>query len=374
MTITLLLSACFFSCQFTPLLELDSPSDSSYESEDGFTKDVITGEPIISPSISETEEGTSPFPDYPTIQKFYNPFTGLQTEKSLASARPVAVCIGNTAASLPQYGLSLADILIEAPVEGGSTRLMTISQNYRAVTCYGSVRSTREYLQIFAKSFDAISVFAGTEDTSEKIYYECGESLDYIAQNLTTTFYRDTRRQSPHNLMTSGELLSLAIDDSGYRTQVEPSLPYKIAVDTTNSITTRNLTASNIELPFSSLQNVKFTYNASLQCYYRFQNGVAHMDASSNTQLKYTNLILLFGDSATQATASGEPTLSMSLVGNGTAYYINGGMATEIMWKKDAASSSLSFYDANGKLLTVAPGNTYIGLLKSSSIETVVIK
>ncbi len=369
--ILILLSACFFSCQFTPLLELDSSSDKHTVSP---SLDAVTDEPS-NPDLPTTEsEETLPMPSYPSAQKYTNPLTGLPTEKNLISMRPVAVCIGNTAASLPQYGLSLADVLIEAPVEGGSTRLMSISQNYRAINCYGSIRSTREYLQLFAKNFNAISVFAGTEDTSEKQYYQCGESLDYIAQNLTSTFYRDPQRLSPHNLMTSGELISIAIDDSGYRTDGSFALPYKIALTASDSVTTRSIAASNVELPFSSLQNVKFTYNPALQAYYRFQNGAAHMDAGANTQLKYTNLLLVFCDSVTQATANGEPTLSMTVVGSGAAYYISGGVATEIMWKKDASSSTITFYDKNGKQLTVAPGNTYIGLLKSSSIESIVIR
>ena len=372
--ILLLLSACFFSCQFTPLLELDSADEtSSQKDSESYSEPSSTNEPSVAPSSVPTEE-TPTLPSYPSSQTSINPLTGLQTENSTAKLRPVAVCIGNTAASLPQYGLSLADVLIEAPVEGGSTRLMAITQKYRAIPCYGSVRSTREYLQLFAKSFDAISVFAGTEDTSEKKYYQCGESLDYIAQNLTTTFYRDTRRQSPHNLMTSGELISLAIDDSGYRTESAFNLPYKVALSAADSVALRTHSAVSIELPFSSLQSVKFTFNASLQSYYRFQNGAAHMDAASNTQLNYTNLILVFCDSSAQQTASGENTLAMTLAGSGSALYISGGTVGEITWRKDASSSMISFYDSNGQQLTIARGNTYIGILKSSSIESVVIQ
>jgi hypothetical protein len=237
--ILLLLSACFFSCQFTPLLELDSTDETSSQKDiESYSEPSSTNEPSVAPSSVPTEE-TPTLPSYPSSQTSINPLTGLQTENSTAKLRPVAVCIGNTAAGLPQYGLSLADILIEAPVEGGITRLMAITQNYRAVACYGSIRSTREYLQLLAKNFDAISVFAGTEDTSEKQYYQCGESLDYIAQNLTTTFYRDTVRQSPHNLMTSGELLSFAVDDSRYRTEGAFTLPYKLAMSASESVTAR---------------------------------------------------------------------------------------------------------------------------------------
>ena len=124
--ILLLLSACFFSCQFTPWLELDSSTEASFESNEPTSKGSSSDQPSVSPSTGESETLPPPI-NNETSSKYYNALTGLPTDKNAASARPIAVCIGNTAASLPQYGLSLADVLIEAPVEGGSTRLMAIT-------------------------------------------------------------------------------------------------------------------------------------------------------------------------------------------------------------------------------------------------------
>ena len=98
------------------------------------------------------------------------------------------------------------------------------------------------------------------------------------------------------------------------------------------------------------------------------------MDAASNTQLNYTNLIILLCNSVTQSNSLGEPTLSVSLEGDGSAYYISAGKANEISWRMDSASGALTFYDADGKKLSVLPGKTYIGIVKSSSVDQIVMK
>ena len=54
--------------------------------------------------------------------------TGEWIDADLAKKKPVAIMIGNTNDALPQYGLSQADVLYEAPAEGGITRLMPISR------------------------------------------------------------------------------------------------------------------------------------------------------------------------------------------------------------------------------------------------------
>ncbi|MBQ1244875.1 MAG: DUF3048 domain-containing protein, partial [Clostridia bacterium] len=66
---------------------------------------------------------TIPVTEPPRPPEFQNPLTGLEASKEVSRTRPISICIGNTASSLPQMGLSAADILVEAPVEGGITRL-----------------------------------------------------------------------------------------------------------------------------------------------------------------------------------------------------------------------------------------------------------
>lgn len=360
----LLLSACFFACQFAPELGADDPMHSE---QSGVLLPPASEFPTANESTSATEGKLPPADDPPpAAQNMYSPLTGLPVDDALATSRPLAVCIGNTSAGFPQYGVGDAEILFEAPVEGGSTRLMLMTCNYANIPCFGSVRSTRDYLITLAKSFDAISAFAGTADVKESAPYNTGDSLDYISQNMKETFFRDTKRQSPHNLMTSGKLLSLSIEDCGYRTQIgASSLPYGIASSPANA-TKGTKSATRIELPFSSIHKVLFTYDADGGRYVRYQNGTAHTDGYTQKQLSFTNLIVLSVDSVAKNNAYGEPTLSIDTESGGEGIYIHNGKAVDINWQNQ--NGKLVFKDKQGAALTVAPGKTYIALYRNASL------
>ncbi len=374
--ILMLLSACFFGCQFAPALGLDDPNATI---DTGKQTDGPTMEQPTTPGSSINDPSNNQQTEFPTNNQnnetpprtFYNPLTGLPATETQSLSRPIAVCIGNTSSSLPQYGISDAEILVEAPVEGGGTRLMAIVGNYQSVPCFGSVRSTRDYLISIANAFDAFSVHAGLSDVKAASSYEVGDSLDYISQNLTETFFRDSGRQSPHNLMTSGALLSLAIGDTGYRTTIQTeNMPYRIALSPA-AVTGRNISASRVELPFSSIHKVYFTYDAAKKCYLRYQNGMAHTDGYTKNQLSYTNLIVLMADSATKTSSTGEVTLNIKKDG-GTGFYMYGGQAVKINWQ--TVNNRLVVTDMNGAPLTVATGQTYITYFRTASLLPVTME
>ena len=82
--------------------------------------------------------------------------TGEWIDEETAALRPFAVMMGNTKIATPQYGISSADVIYEAPVEGSETRLMPMFQDYRSVEKICSVRSCRLYYIDWALEFDAI--------------------------------------------------------------------------------------------------------------------------------------------------------------------------------------------------------------------------
>ncbi len=369
----LLLSACFVGCQLASMIGMEDTQTEG--ATNGNTQLQRPSEVGTNSSTAADHTEESNIPDFEEQDMlYYSPLTGLPTTAAIAMTRPMAVCIGNTSAALPQYGVGDAEILFEVPVEGGSTRLMALTGNYGAVRCFGSVRSTRDYLQTLANSYDAISVFAGKTDVNESVNYDTGDSLDYIGQNLKETFYRDVNRQSPHNLMTSGALLSLAADDCGYRLtgiQKSSSLPYQIGTE--SSVTARNERAIQVDLPFSSIHRVGFSYDSVNKVYTRTQNGAPHTDAYTQKALSYTNILILYCDSVSQTNAKGDVTLSLQLKGEGTGCYIYGGKMAEITWRK-GVDDTILLKDKNGKTLTVAAGKTYMALFRTSSLLSVSVQ
>ena len=64
--------------------------------------------------------------------------------------------IPNNKAALPQYGISKASIIYEAPVEGRTTRLMAYFEDYDDLERIGPARSSRDYYVYEAMAYDAI--------------------------------------------------------------------------------------------------------------------------------------------------------------------------------------------------------------------------
>ncbi|MDE7062495.1 MAG: DUF3048 domain-containing protein, partial [Lachnospiraceae bacterium] len=71
-------------------------------------------EEIIATDTEDTEESKE------GLARSY--LSGEWIDEELAAQKPVAIMIGNTNDALPQYGLSQADVMYEAPAEGGITR------------------------------------------------------------------------------------------------------------------------------------------------------------------------------------------------------------------------------------------------------------
>ena len=71
--------------------------------------------------------------------------TGEWKDADVVNRRSMAVMVGNNSALLPQYGISQASIIYEAPVEGRISRLMLFIEDYDDLERVGPVRSSREY-------------------------------------------------------------------------------------------------------------------------------------------------------------------------------------------------------------------------------------
>ena len=149
--------------------------------------------------------------------------SGEWVEEEIGKRRPIAVMLNNIEVAVPQSGIENADIVYEAPVEGGLTRLMGIFENYDSLDKIGSVRSSRLYYVYFAKEFDAVYVHYG-----QAIYAESLLNSKSI-QNLNglqlegTVFYRTSDRKAPHNAYTSADGIAKGIASKGYRENYEDS-------------------------------------------------------------------------------------------------------------------------------------------------------
>lgn len=108
-------------------------------------------------TVEETRLPSDPVSSEPEKEVYYSPLTGeAGYDESLLLNRPVAVMVNNIEQSLPQRGISKADIVYEMPVEGGITRLMAVFSDYHDLPEIGSIRSARHDYVELALPLDAI--------------------------------------------------------------------------------------------------------------------------------------------------------------------------------------------------------------------------
>ena len=298
------------------------------------------------------------------VPTFLHPLTGLEATEVLSKARPISICIGNTAYALPQYGISNADILVEIPVEGGITRLMMITNDYSNIDKIGSVRSTRPGLAAIANSFDSIQLYAGTSDEGESSLLPY-DTMDYIMQNLPTVYYRETEINAPNNLMTNGSLISDGIQSFGYRTEISEAfaLPYNF-VDFGTVVAPVDGFASYIQMNYSSSHTIEFLYDSNTKTYAREQFGEQQIDGNNGNSLDFENVFILFSNTVTHETANGT-TIDLHLENGGEGVWCSEGMQQSIFWNINE-DGNVQFFDSNGSILTVNRGTSYIGFMKAS--------
>ena len=99
--------------------------------------------PAVSVIVPEPEPEPEPEP-----LPYVNPLTGEGCETDIGQNRPIAIMLNNLKKALPQLGVSQADIIYEAPAEGGITRMMAVFQSVEGVGDLGSVRSARGLLRL----------------------------------------------------------------------------------------------------------------------------------------------------------------------------------------------------------------------------------
>ena len=333
--------------------------------------------PIIHPE--DPDKNTSPEDDGGTggadkndqqaaVPSYRNPLTGLMVPTDMSAVRPVAISYGNSGKAPIQYGIGYADILIEAPIETGETRLLGITTAYPTLSEIGGIRATRPYLLAFANAFSAVSVCDGDNDMqAQSSLYPAYAVIDCQKQGLSTVFYHAASFAPPGDLFTSGTRLMGALE--GYEKK-EATIPFSFAAGD-GEITPTGGGASGVVIPFSSIQTTQFTYDCEKHVYLRKQNSTTHTDTGTGEALSYKNLLILVMESSTYNKVTGSE-LSLDTSSGGRGFFVTNGAQQDIVWSRDD-NGSLSFTDVAGNPLSLNPGKTYIGMVDIRVSNSVLI-
>ena len=308
-------------------------------------------------------------------RKEYNYLTGLPfAEGADKKARPIAVMINNLKIAHPQSGLTNADIIYEAVTEGGITRLMALYSDIEKIDKVGPVRSARDAFIEMMLPLNAIYVHIGSSTSATKMLnFYSYQDIDgiYLGSLAFQQNPELAKSKGPeHSWFTDKNLIKAGIEKNGIVTKNNFYPAFQFVEYGKDPVVPSGGNANNVAFAYSSYADVAFNYDASSGKYMKSAFGAPHMDADTNSQLAFDNVIIIIADVGIQEENGVLADIDMS---GGTGYYFYGGKYEEITWEKGEPEQPLMLYGADGEILGVNTGKSYVGILDKDQLETMVI-
>lgn len=340
-----------------------TPGPSSTGVATGPTPSQSDAPPTASPPPTPTP---APTPE-PTPVLVPAPLTGLPVTEAAALQHPIAVMVDDHKDARPQAGFNAADVVWQAPAEGGIPRYMLIFQS-RLPSSVGPIRSARQYYIEWAAEWRAMYVHIGGSGQAMSTLAAKGHGqLVYNADGFRfdgSDMFRVSTRISPHNLFSDAEHLrhmaaTVGADDGPIAGAWSFSAP--LAADAR-----RGGTTITIHYPY---ETIAFRYDPATNTYRRFidRSKTPQVDDADGRVVSPTNVVVLrmrFG-----ALNDGHPEkhrLEADDVGSGEAIISTNGRIIRGTWKKAAIGAPTLLFDAAGAPVELAAGQTFVQVIALS--------
>jgi len=245
----------------------------------------------------------------------------------------------------PQMGLREASIIVELPVEGGVTRLMTSYDNIDP-SRVGPIRSARDYFFALNNNMNGILVHnGGSPSALAAISKSSVPTFDgYTNGDL---FDRASGRSAPYNLYTSANILRKEMSRKHLnRTRVISGTKFYPKPDTE--------VGPNINVRYSGIYKSGFKYESKLDLYRWVRNGKGAVDAGG--EAVYVDAVIIANIKATPIPGDDKGRLYIPLSGGRATLYING--------KKLAGHWSpkggIEFSNQDGEIIDLSPYKIWV--------------
>ncbi len=300
-------------------------------------------------------------------------------EGSIEKNRPISIMVPNDSAALPHYNISKADILYEAPVEGGITRTMAVIKDWESLDRIGNVRSCRDYFVYWSFEWDSIYLhFGGPYYINDIVEKKDTDHITGCAYGdkrtdglYEDTFFRATDKKAPHNAYASASGINKGIEkfsiSKTYRDGYHQADHFKFAPSkepNTLEQYTDAISAKEIDMsPAYSVTKTGFSYNESDGLYYRSMYGKPDVDAANNNQqLAFKNIFVQFTYHEVRD-AKGYLAFQVHDTTR-DGYFFTNGKGIHVTWKKSTDYEPTKYYDDNGNEVQINTGKTMICIAK----------
>ena len=343
----------------------ESQTDIVLTPDDFTAENLLNGIPII--GVREEKDGM-----------YQSYLTGEWKDVNVSKRRPFAMILPNDRAALPQYGISQASVMFEAPVEGRITRLLAFVEDYDDLDRIGPARSVRDYFMYETMGKDAILahwgltvVYCAPILNSDRID-NISQAVSGVDRAASEAFKRVSRpgyvTEYTGYMFIEGYIK--AVERLGYRTHYSSDFTpqFTFAAEFTRveyddypdatvirpGGTTSNKSGYGSSRPY-------FEYNEEDQLYYRFEHGARHIDEMNNEQLAYSNVILHYAHGEVRD-ANDYLIFEMHSESRPAVIFTNG-KVIEGTWKRLKDNEPAKYFDNDGNEIVFNQGKTWICLI-----------
>lgn len=345
--------------------------------------ELVTKEEVqATPDVAEAPAATAEAPSVTTQRqevdgKMQSYLTGEWKDKEVVNRRPIAVMIPNNSAAMPQYGISRASIIYEAPVEGRITRLMAVFEDFDDLDRIGPVRSSRDYFLYVAMGYEALYCNWGLARpyVEELINRNTVQNISAAVEGINKPAHEAFDRVSRPGYATefTGYLfidgMMESADRLGYDWAYDDAYvpPFAFAAGGKRAEDNyRDKQDASVCYPGGQkgnqggygAYNPYFEYNPQDQLYYRYQNGKEQKDEMNGSQLAVSNVVFQYCHGEVR---DSHDYLAFGVHGEGDAMVFTGGKVIKGTWERyDGDATPARFYDENGEEIIFNQGKTWI--------------
>ena len=288
------------------------------------------------------------------------------SDPALADRVPLLVQVENNPTARPPSGLNFADLIIESPVEGNTTRFSAIFMCRDEVGVdIGTVRSARYYNLDYWQQMGVLTThFGGAGLVLARFNANGMPYLNGLSHNWGF-FYRAGPWGAPHNVY---------LDIDGLRAEVSPGGSLEGPADAAGEVRAPFEYAADPSLPDGravngvTIQTASFwsfgwEWDADSGTWLRIDAGAPNSDRTTGDRLSARTVItqeveetVLYGEND----PGGYPRRDLHLVGEGNGTLYLGGRAYDVHWSRPASGEVTTWtYADSGEPVLLPPGRIW---------------
>ncbi|GEL96761.1 DUF3048 domain-containing protein [Cellulomonas terrae] len=315
----------------------------------------VTQAPVIEPAKAA--------PPAPVVPPRW-PLTGVAAAE-VAPRPALAIKVENSGEARPQTGLDQADVIWEQVVEGGISRFVAVYQS-QVPAEVGPIRSVRPMDPAIAAPLHGLIAFSGGQQPFVQSLKNAGLQIVSMDAGAAGFYRKKGVGPAPHNVYGTPQTFWDQADAD--HSAVPPTQFVMAKTLEKASAVVAGAPASTVAVRLSGYSRPTWTWDAGTGTWLRAE-GTAPAMLRSGARIAATNVVTLkvrLVDSGTKDPA-GNPVPETVLDGSGDATVSSGGRTVSGTWSKAGTDAVLTLAAADGSVLTLAPGTTWVELVPTDS-------